>query len=387
MLITIFGRAIQFFRSEVFMIKKTYKALLFALCFLVGSQNQVCKADNAWVDGIAIAGVTLLAGAGIYKLVDWLTYRTDEQVMLDAQALCNKIDNNYGSLHSLFVKRSGIALEIDQAEMLDLLQEVASACIKPDDFESCVDGMRRVSGALWSELSECKKRLTQALKQSENVIHIHQLEATCQKLQSRHEALQGMMQFLEKHAVFFALNRAKTTFGAKYADVIRFAYQLPDQPYLIDSLAGVIVRMGSFARSHYLFLDFYDELMRDCTYVHRILNQNGYEYAALRNDVQHIYNWLHYLGQCIAGSPRYRLEMYYKKLDEFRREQERLERRMQEIQQDYKRALRDLDKMKQSMLQIELKTNEQKLQDLIRTVNELRNNSSVGITVNVELNK
>lgn len=338
-----------------------FKSVVLAAGFLVfGAMrpNSLSKED-------VMAGGALVAGLlGSYLLYSWITYKTDQQVIQEAEELCQTCDTTYDQLRVLRNRFWLCFEDSSQDDLITFLEEVAIKCMGNTHYNTYAHRLHDMISKLSASLSEGKKRIEQLKNDPEQRLLLERAGAVFELVQRKHDSLRAISQWLDKHAAYFRLRTLYIQLQQRYARALSVAYQLPTNPYLIDALAHEIKHEKQFEGSKYLYLDFYEQLSKDCKEFIAAINALTRSYGSLQEDAIILHQWLDFLALSVASSSRLALENYYKHTTLIDQEMETLARKQRDLMAAHSRAITHRDVLLQQRLLLELEA-------ITRQMNEL----------------
>lgn len=311
--------------------------------------NSLSKEDIA-------TGAFMAAGAFAgYLFYSWVTHKSDAHVVDAAQRVIEATEQQYAPLMALADRYTDALLDSQEFSLTTLLQAIQTHCIMGTSYTGYLNHLNSSLSELEHVLAELKKRINGLNNTSQQEQLYKRACVVFEHLTLLQGSLRIMYTCLETHRGYFKLKATYDTCEHRYARLIPIAYQLGTNPYLVEAIANQMQSALSY-ESHYIYLDFYTQLIADCKELASALTSPSRHYHDLHDHAQGLLSWLDFLADSIVKSNRFALESFFKQSRSLDLEIDELTRKQQQLYDKQAKALLQSDVFAQRSIAVELQS-------------------------------
>ena len=306
---------------------KIRSLLLAALICIPATNRTDYHDDQAAVGGIlAIAGGVAAIGYGIYKLIDWATTPTNEQLLQDAQQLAQHYLATYEQTTATY---KWICYSAHVTE--DWLAQFASDCYKKDSVNRIINNANDHLDAINNKKAELYKRVaslkTDKNYQSKYYYITQDLEKAAHHLDAIANDFKVIVWYMNDHKAYLQMWERTNKFWNYYQNELNLV------TYDLGLLLGACMNHTELTNKKYPLLVYIDTLNDDIRTLERSIS-SVHSYPVLYGYVNNQLTGLKTIRGMVTSSNRYAQEQNMKEQDRIEAERQRMAKEQLRIQQE-----------------------------------------------------
>ena len=281
--------------------------------------------------GDFIIGVGFLAaiGYGIYKLCDWLLYKSEEQILREANIVLLDAQRDYDEIIQIFaVNFNGIPEQAQQKQIISSIQEpflYPLALQFSRSYGSMQSFLNKVSGTISTIKSQHKAiaaRINKLHKYNEKYSLRLQLEQLEQEVIKIENQLSFIEKYLKYHSSYFTLFEKEAAVRVRYeVELVAVEKSGNNHSYVREALRLAVMKNAAQHHHHYPYMYYLEIIGNDKTWLEQaIAHCQAYPYRA--NAAYALLEKLHSFYAMVLVEEAYRQEL---------RDYEKAQREMQLI--------------------------------------------------------
>lgn len=289
--------------------------------------------SHAWdeekdrVVGSALAvGAAVAIGYAAYSVINWLSERTDEEVIKDCRSLCSQ-GSNYYRLRDSFVYHLGRESRYSSTEYtLGLLEDIY-AHIGNFTADYYLSEMHKLLSAMQSEQKVVIKRMNKARGKQEYVYR--DFHSAYNQLTDQVISLEPMYHFMKAHLAYFNLRATEQSLAKYYYNELTYmnAYYQGQIIYDFNSMIH-----QKFGNEKYPYLSYFAKISAD---VKRIEDENSslrYNYSPLKENTKKLAHSLNMFAGFVRSHERFGIETRDQQIEEMQRKQLEIQKQLLAIE-------------------------------------------------------